>query len=206
MNDQYQALLKWQETWVSVNSSFLGRYFDTTNTALQNITEKPEEYEEFQEHGLEPQYVQSVISNHISHHRGVLLAYANFDEFFTKISKALGAHVDCPVDLGDLKDRGFKRFKKYIHKACKVPTDEVQIDWDFLADFSEVRNSIIHANGNRIYLNSADKLDSIVNKYPDLLSYSSGVKLVVDNNYVFRCIAEVRIGATSLLGYMAENT
>ena len=193
-----------QAFWVQNNIAFLTRYWWTAKAALERVKESPESFDEFKDNDLGHEYVDTVLAGHLEHHNyaGILLAFASFEEFFTVLSADLDVLRDVSVDLSDLKDRGVSRYRKFIHKACQVTREELEIDWMFLEQFSVIRNCIVHANGNKGRLADAKALDKIVAAYPAELSYNHGVKLVVSNAFVTRCIRTTEQASLALIRFM----
>ena len=150
-----------QAWWITNNLAFLARYWYTATAALKRVSEAPETFEEFKINGVEPPYVDAVISSHLDHHHyaALLLAFASFEEFFSVLCGDLGKALGITVELTDLKDRGVKRFRKFIHKVCQVGDHDLQINWLFLNQFATIRNCLVHANGNRGRLADPKALD-----------------------------------------------
>jgi hypothetical protein len=196
--------LQMQEFWVRNNIAFLVRYWWTAKDALKRVKEAPESFDEFKGKDLGSGYVDAVLSGHLEHHNyaGVLLAFATFEEFFTVLCTDLGALRNVSVSLSDLKDRGVPRFRKFIHKACQLKDDELQVDWAFLEQFATVRNCIVHANGNKGRLADPRSLDKLVAAYPEELSCAHGVKLVISDAFVTRCLRGTGQASLALIRLM----
>ena len=124
------------------------------------MAESPDAFEEFKDNDLGEGYVNAVLSSHFEHHTysGVLLTYAIFEEFFVLLTGDLRNCLEVTTQPSDLKDRGVRRYKKFIHKVCAVDTDALSIDWSFLVDFAVVRDCIVHANGNKARFGRAKAL------------------------------------------------
>ena len=127
------------------------------------------------------------------------------DEFLAVLTKEVGRIHDIKILPSDLKDRGVKQYKKYIHDVCSVDPVNLTVDWEFLQDFSVVRNTIIHANGNKSLISAPKKLDALVAKYPGELSFEHNVKLVIDEEFVARCIAKTSESARSINAYLSNK-
>lgn len=194
-----------QELWIRQNISFLARYWTTATEALHLVKNDPQSFKEFQIAGKEPHYVEAILSTHKDRlcYSGVLLTYATMDEFLTALAKEVGRMHDIKILPSDLKDRGVKQYKKYIHDVCSIDPLNLKADWKFLQDFSVVRNAIIHANGNKSLLSTPKKLDALIAKYPRELSYEHGVKLVINEEFVARCITNTSETAMSINAYLS---
>ena len=122
--------LQMQAIWVRNNVAFLVRYWWTAKDALHRVKESSESFDEFKDNDLGPGYVNAVLSGHLEHHNyaGVLLAFANFEEFLSVLCADLGALRRISVEPSDLKDRGVSRFRKYIHKVCQLAPEEIEIN------------------------------------------------------------------------------
>lgn len=201
-------LFKFKHFWIRNNISFLTRYWLTATAALEGVNADPESFEEFQITGTDPRYVETILSSHKQHHcySGVLITYATLDEFLAVLAKDVGRLHNIRIAPSDLKDRGVRQYKKYIHDVCPVDPNDLNIDWTFLHDFSLVRNSIIHANGNKLLLNTSEKLDAVVAKYPGELSFKHEAKLVVEDEFVARCIAKTSESATRINRYLHDKS
>jgi hypothetical protein len=186
----------------------LFRYWWTAKAALDSVKDAPESFDEFKDNGLGPGYVEAVLSGHLEHHNyaGVLLAYASFDEFFTVLSADLGHLLGVAVELSDLKDRGVRRYQKFIHKVCRVTRQDLEIDWDFLEQFSVVRNCIVHANGNKGRLADPKAIERIVDAYPAELSYAHGVKIVVSDAFVVRCVRSTEAASLAMVRFLSTHS
>lgn len=197
-----------QEFWIRQNISFLARYWTTATEALCQVKNNPPNFKEFQIAGEEPHYVEAILSTHKDRlcYSGVLLTYATMDEFLSVLVREVGRVHDIKILPSDLKDRGVKQYKKYIHDVCSVDPLNFNVDWEFLQDFSVIRNSIIHANGNKSLLSTPKKLDGLVAKYPNELSYEHDVKLVVSEEFVARCIAKTSESARRINAYLCGKT
>lgn len=193
-----------QEFWIRQNISFLARYWTTAMEALDRVKNDPGDFKEFQIAGAEPHYVEAILSTHKDRlcYSGVLLTYATMDELLTVLAKDIGRMHDVKILPSDLKDNGVKQYKKYIHDVCSVDPLALKVDWEFLQDFSVVRNSIIHTNGNKSLLSTPKKLDALIAKYPGELSYEHGMKLVINEEFVARCIANTSKSSMSINAYL----
>jgi len=189
-----------EEIWVRNNLGFLARYWHTASEALQKVTEDPGGFSEFRRDDSPPQHIAAVVESHLEHHNysGVLLAYASFDEFLSVLAGNLGRATDAPIEPNDLRDRGVRRYKKFVHKVCRIPVDQIAIDWPFLEDFSAVRNAIIHANGNKSLLGNSKELERVVARRSPSLSFKHQTKLVVADSYVVECIEAIRDTAVAV--------
>ena len=188
------------EIWIQNNLGFLARYWHTAGEALKRVTENPESFTEFRRNDSPPQYVAAVVENHLENHNysGVLLAYAIFDEFLNVLAGNLGRAVDAPINPGELRDRGVRRYRKFVHKVCRVPMEGTSIDWSFLEDLATVRNAIIHANGNKSLLSSPKELEQVVARRSPNLTFTHGVRLVVSDAFVVRSIEVIRDSALAV--------
>jgi len=197
-----------QEIWIRQNISFLARYWTTATEALRLAKNDPHNFKEFQIAGAEPHYVEAILSSHKDRlcYSGVLLAYATMDEFLSVLAKEVGRIHDIKILPSDLKDRGVKQYKKYIHDVCAVSPLNLKVDWEFLQDFSVIRNAIIHANGNKTLLSTPKKMDILVAKYPKELSYEHDIKLVIDEEFVARCITKTSESARRINAYLSLKT
>lgn len=202
--DSTNNRLAMDAVWVRNNVAFLVRYWWTARDALNRVKETPEAFDEFKDNEHGPRFVESVVSGHLANHNyaGVLLAFASFEEFFMVLCAELGALRGVSVDLSDLKDRGVPRFRKYVHKVCRLTTVDLQVDWPFLEQFSIVRNCIVHANGNRGRLAGPTSLDRVVAAHPKELSYEHDVKLVISDAFVSRCFRATEEAPLELIRYM----
>lgn len=196
-----------QEFWIRQNMSFLARYWTTAREALARVESNPEDFKEFQITGTEPHYVEAILSTHKDRlcYSGVLLTYATMDEFLAVLAKEVGRIHSIKILPFDLRDRGVKQYKKYIHDVCSVEPASLNVDWEFLQDFSAVRNAIIHANGNKSLTTAPKKLDDLVAKYPGELSFEHNVKLVIDEEFVARCITKTFESARSINAYLRSK-
>lgn len=193
--------------WIRTNVSFLGRYWITASEALERVKSAPDSYREFQVNEGHEGYVTAVLSSHMEHHcySGVLLAYATMDEFLAFLTRDLGKLLSVGIGPSDLKDRGIKRYRKFIEQVCSVKPDQINIDWTFLEDFSVIRNAIIHANGNAALLKDRRRLEAIVTKYKDELSFKHSTKMVIRDVFVERCIAKTLESAMNLSKYLSSK-
>jgi hypothetical protein len=114
--------------WIRNNSAFLLRYWHTAGEALQTVVSDPNSFTEFKGSDSPEQYINAVVHGHLEHHNysGVLLAYAVFDEFMVSMTAQLGRTRDAPIPPSDLRDRGVKRYKKFVHKVCRVSEKEAK--------------------------------------------------------------------------------
>lgn len=189
-----------ESVWISNNSSFLLRYWYTAGEALRKVASDPESFAEFRQDDSPPAYVESVIETHIAHHNysGVLLAYSVFDEFMASMTSRLGRVCEAPIPPNDLRDRGVKRHKKYVHRVCRVPHEKGGIDWAFLEDFATVRNAIIHANGNASLVQNRSALEAVVARQAPRLAFRHSQKLVVEDEFVIACMSATRNAALAV--------
>lgn len=196
-----------QEFWIRQNMSFLARYWTTATEALARVKGDAENFKEFQIAGKEPHYVEAILSSHKDRlcYSGVLLTYATMEEFLAVLAKEVGRMHDIKILPSDLKDRGVKQYKKFIHDVCSVDPVNLNVDWEFLQNFSIVRNTIIHANGNKSLTSAPNKLDALVAKYPGELSFEHSVKLVISEEYVARCIEKTSESARSINAYLRSR-
>lgn len=179
--------------WIRNNIGFLARYWRTAKEALNNVASNPGGFTEFQDEPLGESYVAAVVANHLEHHNhsGILLAYAAMDEFMTVLSVRLGEVRDAPIAPNELRDRGVERYKKFIHKVCRIPAGDTKIDWPFLQDLSIVRNAIIHANGNRSLLSNPNQLEKVVERRRPKLSFKQESRLIVSDEFVLEAIMAI---------------
>lgn len=206
---QMKNWYRFQKFWIRANASFLVRYWTTANTALERVKNDPSTYEEFQVNGAESNYVEAVISSHREFHcySGLLITYAMLDEFLTILIKNLRQLHNVPLQLSEVKDRGVRRYERYILDECAIAGSELNVDWNFLKDFSVVRNAIIHANGNKSLLSESQKhkLEAVVKRYPGELSFKYDAKLVVENVFIERCIGKTVESATKINSYLSSK-
>lgn len=182
--------------WIGVNSSFLARYWHTSSEALQQVIRDPTAFTEFQskEDTARAGYVNAVVSSHLEHHNysGVLLAYAVFDECMAVLTRKLGQACDARLLPGDLRAQGINRYREFIHKVCRIDPQRLHVNWDFLEDFTTVRNAIIHANGNKSLLRNRRELEAVVERRTPALSFKHTSKLVISDEFVVSCMAAGR--------------
>jgi hypothetical protein len=190
-----------QKFWIVNNMGFLFRYWSTARESLEKVMSEPEAFTEFMGDSKQETLVRGIVSDHLEHHNysGVLLTYAILDEFMITLSKDLGRAKGAPIVPGDLRDRGIKRYKKFIHQVCGVQPDEIDIDWSFLEDLAEVRNAIIHANGNKSLLGDPKKLERVVDHHAPFLQLKhSRVKLVITDDFVKKAMSATQVAALEL--------
>jgi hypothetical protein len=182
------------------NIGFLSRYWSTARAALERVVDSPDGFAEFQGES-NPKYISAVVSNHLDNHNysGVLLTYANLDEFMVVITKMLGDTCRSRITATDLKDRGVRRYKKFVCQVCGIAESTLGIDWAFLEDFSAVRNALIHANGNLTLMSNRREIEGVVRRHPDLLGYRHSTTLTVSADFVERCMVATRTTALTLL-------
>jgi hypothetical protein len=194
--EMYRVLQGW---WIQNNTDFLHRYWSTAATALEHVVDAPENYAEFLKES-DNRHITAAIASHREHHNfsGVLLTYAVFDEFMAILTKDLGRSRDARIDPGDLRDRGVKRYRKFVCQVCNISEEQLAIDWEFLEDFATVRNAIVHANGNKTLLRDATQLNHVVHRHPDLLGFKNESKLTVSDAFVIRCIKTTHDTALAL--------
>ena len=139
-----------QEFWIRQNMSFLARYWTTATEALARVKGDAENFKEFQIAGKEPHYVEAILSSHKDRlcYSGVLLTYATMEEFLAVLAKEVGRMHDIKILPSDLKGGGVKQYKKFIHDVCSVDPVNLNVIGNSFQNFSIVRNTIIHANGN----------------------------------------------------------
>lgn len=193
--------------WIKNNVSFLVRYWVTACEALERVKKDPRSYREFEKNQEHKEYIAAVLASHVEHHcyAGVLLSYAMMDEFLSFLTKDLGHLLNIRINQSDLKDKGVRMYRKYIEQVCSADPSEVKIDWNFLEDFSEVRNAIIHANGNTALLRSRTKIETIVGKYRGELSFEHSTKLVIESVFVDRCVTKTFESAMNLSKYLSSR-
>lgn len=194
--EMHRAFLKW---WIQVNTDFLFRYWATAGVALKRVVDSPEGYAEFLKESDKPA-ITAVVASHLEHHNfsGVLLGYAVFDEFMAILTEELRRSHEAPIGPGDLRDRGVKRYRKFVCRVCRIPEEQLAIDWEFLEDFATVRDAIIHANGNRSLLNNVARLDDVVKRHPTLLEFRHESKLTVSDDFVMKCFKATHDAALAL--------
>ena len=201
MNDEVmspeQTRHAFEEFWFRNNIAFLLRYWHTATESLERVTSDPDTFAEFQGEA-NPRYVEAVVTNHLEHHNysGVLLAYAAFEEFMDTLTTNLGRERGASIQLKGLRERGVKRYKKYLRQVC-TEAEYGSIDWDFLEDFGVVRNAIIHGNGNKGRLSKPKELELVVDRRGGL-SFKHRVRLVVSKQFVIACIDTVRNTALAI--------
>lgn len=141
-----------------------------------------------------------MLASHLEHHSytGVLLTYAVFDEFMATLTSKLGLSQGAPIVPGDLRDRGVRRYKKYVHQVCRIAPGKGRIDWGFLEDFATVRNAIIHANGNKSLLSTPRDLEQVVARRSGMLDFKHEVKLRVSPEFVTMCMTSTRDTALAI--------
>lgn len=135
----------------------------------------------------------------------MLLTYALFDEFMVVLTRKLGRARGAVIKPSDLRDRGIRRYEKFIHKVCQVSRNEAEIDWGFFRDFAVVRNAIIHANGNQSLARAPQELEQIAMQRMPLLSFKHKVKVVVTQDFVQACIAATHKTALSVNALVADS-
>ena len=200
---------RFQKFLIRTNASFLVRYWTTASAALERVKNDPSTYKEFQVNGADSNYVEAVVSSHHEYHcySGLLITYAMLDEFLTVLIKDLRQLHNVRLELSDVKARGVRRYEKYILDECSIAPSEMNVDWNFLKEFSVVRNAIIHANGNKSLLSESQKhkLEVVVKKYPGELSFKHSAKLVVENAFIERCIGKTVESATKINSYLSTK-
>jgi hypothetical protein len=199
--------LTFRKFWIRNNVAFLARYWTTACTALDRVVHDPKSYKEFEVNGTDAGYVNAVVSGHKERlgYSGVLLAYATLEEFLNFLTKDIGSVSNTKIRPCDLKDTGMKRYRKYIHEVCLIDSNDLNVAWCFLQDFSVVRDSIIHANGNKALLSSPNRLDAVVEKYAGELSFQHTSKLVVSDPFVERCISKTLESATKINSLLSKR-
>lgn len=204
MTDKVQSpeemLVAFERFWIQNNVGFLARYWHTATEALKRVAADPEGITEFDGEPLGAKYVAAVVDNHLEHHNnaGVLLTYAVFDEFMAVLTRKLGKVREAPIAPNDLRDRGVRRYKKFVHQVCRVGVEDAGIDWQFLQDLSIVRNAIIHANGNKSLLGNPAELEGVVQRRSPDLSFKHESRLIVSNEFVVKSLVVVRHAALTV--------
>lgn len=197
-----------EHLWIRTNLSFLLRYWKTATEALDRVSAAPDTFEEFKIAGTDPPgYVEAILASHKEQHcyAGILVTYALLDELMTTLAKRMGQARGAKIAPSDLKDRGMRRYEKYVCDVCGVDRDKIKIDWSFLHDFSIIRNALIHANGNTSLLSNPKHLARLVEKYPNELSFRHKTKLVIDEEFVARCIVTTSVTADRMNSYLYEK-
>ena len=195
--------------WIRTNTSVLASYWYTTRQALQKVPSDPEAFAEFNGGEVEERFINAAVSNHLERHNyaGVLLCYALFDEFMLGLTDRLGKRDRAPITpRARKKTVGFQDYKKFVEDFCEGEPRQVEIDWGFLADFAEIRHTIIHANGLLKNHRNPDLIARIVKNRSPHLSIKHGGRLVVTEDYVADCVVVVRQTAQAVHGLGAPSS
>lgn len=115
------------------------------------------------------------------------------------ITKMIAKTYRASINAADLKDRGVRRYRKFVHHVCGVPESVLDIDWVFLEDFSTVRNALIHANGNLGLTSNRREMEVVLARYPKLLGLRHSAKIEVSAEFVVQCMVATRAAALALL-------
>lgn len=194
-----------QTIWIRNNMAFLYRYWSTAGRALELVVENPDQYEEFEDN--EPGgYVEAVVASHLDNHNyaAVLLTYAIFDEFFVALTTDLGKRKGVSQLPTQLRERGVKRYRKFVHHVCAVPPTDLGIDWEFLEDFATIRNCIVHANGNKSLVRNRPELERLLRRHGPQISLKDSVRVVVSSEFVERCMVVTQTAALALNAALSE--
>jgi hypothetical protein len=65
--------------------------------------------------------------------------------------------------LNEIKGTGILKFRLYLEK-CGVDFSEIPAEWEMLVRFKELRNILVHAEGNRLIPNNEKQLISFLKK------------------------------------------
>jgi len=189
------------------NYSFLARFMLTVSESLEKAVQNPEFHYGFQEYGAEENYVKSVLDGHREklNFAGILLTYANFEEWLLFDINTLGKAYGCNLKLSDLNGSFIERCKKFIYKLCNIDSKELLVDWDSISDFIVVRNLIVHSNGNLTYANNREKINNVIKKYDGELSLKSDTRLVVHPKYVNRVMNLAKDTIVALNEYIGQK-
>ena len=198
------TLLEWA---IEHNMNLLDWYWTNMTEALDHMKESPERFSGLTHDSIRIDS-ESIIEGHEEQlcYSGVLLAYAHLDEYLFSLCGKLGEQLEITTELSDLRDRGVRRYKKFIEKFCSIEPPTIPINWPFLFDFSIVRDSVVHANGRIDLLRNPQKLKGAVERWPKLLHFKhNGMKLVVERDFVSKCNDAVHAAAKKINNYMITH-
>jgi hypothetical protein len=97
---------------------------------------------------------------------------------------------DLSVELTDLKGDGIERARLYLTKVCEIQFPDGSHEWAEIQKLNNIRNCIVHAEGNVDDVRSPTKLRNIV-KNTKGISFESERYLSIDNKYLEMAITWV---------------
>ncbi|MDO8335614.1 MAG: hypothetical protein Q7T74_02410 [Candidatus Saccharibacteria bacterium] len=95
------------------------------------------------------------------------------------------------VGLQDIKGEGIERARLYLSKVCGIKFPETSHEWQELQKLNQVRNCIVHTNGDISLVISPKKLKMIVQNTHGL-EIEAERYLIIDNSYLTAAISWLR--------------
>lgn len=72
------------------------------------------------------------------------------------------------IDVDDISGKGIFKYRKYLNKVCDIDFTPIEGAWNNLSKFNQLRNHLVHAEGNRIIPRSKQALIDILKELPEV--------------------------------------
>lgn len=115
----------------------------------------------------------------------VLTIYAYLEDVLNQICAT--KEKQCVISLSDLKGEGIVRAQTYLKKIVGVDFDNINSQWSDLSTLNQLRNCIMHGNGDPDLLKSK-KLNKIINAEGSKFSKIEGKFIYFDSSYVYEIL------------------
>lgn len=71
---------------------------------------------------------------------------------------------DHAVKLEDIAGKGIFKYRKYLAKVCGIDFTPIEKDWEILLYYNQLRNHLVHAEGNRSLSKNSQQLIGFLKK------------------------------------------
>lgn len=71
---------------------------------------------------------------------------------------------DHAVKLQDIAGKGIFKYRKYLAKVCGIDFTPIEKDWEILLYYNQLRNHLVHAEGNRSLSKNSQQLIGFLKK------------------------------------------
>jgi hypothetical protein len=96
------------------------------------------------------------------HYSFIMLMYSFLERAMLDLCIYIKQKNNYKIELNDLKDEGIIKAKTYLEKVCDIAFPESSSEWQNIFKFNNIRNCLVHADGNVEKATSSEKIKNIV--------------------------------------------
>lgn len=180
--------------------NFMRRHFDRFEKVFQaesdelwaeckREAERTKDHEDDSEHDYSSSdSLREIEFIYLRMHRysAILASYAYLENSMNKLCKAYHKSMGLLLSPSEISGSGIVKFRTYLEKLACVDFKAINTEWSHLKDLGQIRNCIMHAEGDANLIKNRDLID-LINRDPGL-SYIEESLITVEASYILKSI------------------